>query len=107
MAAYLTGRPLVEMRVRDSMSVKILTCRETDSIEKAERTMQSAQVRRLPVTDGSGALVGILSLNDIALEAEREQRAPRPEISLTEVAQTLSAVCHRRATLSTAVAPPS
>ena len=34
--------------------------------------MEAAQIRRLPVKDASGALVGIVSLGDIALRASHE-----------------------------------
>jgi CBS-domain-containing membrane protein len=55
----------------------------------------SAQVRRLPVTDDGGCLLGILSLNDLALEAERGRASKLHEIEPAEVALTLSAVCRR------------
>jgi CBS domain-containing protein len=78
------------------MSKSVITCVSTASVEHAEQLMQLAQVRRLPIVDAAGVLVGILSLNDIALAAERDRKAPDPALRLDSVALTLSAVCHPR-----------
>ena len=59
--------------------------------------MAQAQVRRLPVLDERGALLGIVSLSDVAREAEREMTEAQPEISEMEVRGTLAAICHRTA----------
>lgn len=72
MAAYTQGRPLREMRVGEVMSNKVHACRMADDLEVAERMMKTRQVRRLPVLDTDERLVGMLSLNDLALRAARE-----------------------------------
>jgi CBS domain-containing protein len=99
MAAYLNGKPLQEMIVKDTMSRQVLSVRASDSIDAAERLMRGAQVRRLPVTQPSGMLVGILSLNDIAREAGRERTNRSPGVERDEVAVTLSAVCRPRSSV--------
>jgi CBS domain-containing protein len=96
MAAFLNGRPLQDLHVKDVMSRQVLSVRPEDSISSAEILMRRAQIRRLPVVNHTGRLVGILSLNDIALEAEREQGARSPDLGLNDVALTLSAVCRPR-----------
>ena len=58
--------------------------------------MTANKVRRSPVTDNDGRLVGILSLDDIAREAARERSQVRKEVSDAEVGETLSAVCEVR-----------
>jgi CBS domain-containing protein len=50
------------------MSDHVLTCRPDDSVADAAGIMASHQLRRLPVTDEDGKLVGILSLGDIAVD---------------------------------------
>ena len=50
------------------MSDHILSCRPDDSVADAAGIMASHQLRRLPVTDENGKLVGILSLGDIAAD---------------------------------------
>jgi CBS domain-containing protein len=96
MAAFLHGKPLHDLAVGRVMSKSVITCLPTASVEHAEQLMQLAQVRRLPIVDDHERLVGILSLNDIALAAERDRKAQDPALRLDIVALTLSAVCHRR-----------
>jgi CBS domain-containing protein len=69
MAAYTQGKPLSEIPIWSVIaghSGRVHTCRAEDTLEQAEHVMQQAQVRRLPVIDDRGTLVGILSLSDIA-----------------------------------------
>jgi CBS-domain-containing membrane protein len=90
MAAYTQGRPLREMRVGKVMSSKVHACRMADDLDVAEQIMKSRQVRRLPVLDSDERLVGMLSLNDLALRVARE-------VSTDEVASVMAAVCAHRA----------
>lgn len=100
MAAYTQGRTLVDLAVEIAMAREVFTCLETDSLIQAEEVMRAHRVRRLPVLDGNGHLQGILSLNDLALEAAREQGKRGREVSAQEVSATMAAVCeHRRPTL--------
>lgn len=49
----------------DVMSTDLVTAREQDTIEESVRKMHEHGVRRLPIVDEVGALVGILTLDDI------------------------------------------
>jgi CBS domain-containing protein len=69
MAAYTQGRPLWEIPVRAAMSSEAWTCHPDDALKDAVRTMRHRQVRRLPVVDAQGHLLGLLSLTDVALAA--------------------------------------
>lgn len=51
--------------VSDVMSDDLVTAREHDSIETALKKMEGEGVRRLPIVDADGMLVGILTLDDI------------------------------------------
>jgi CBS domain-containing protein len=66
MAAYTQGRPLTAIRIADVMTRHVHACRANDTLERAASLMADARVRRLPVLDGAGRLVGILSMADIA-----------------------------------------
>jgi CBS domain-containing protein len=59
--------------------------------------MRDARVRRLPVVDERGALVGLVSLADLAREAEHERRLSQPPLSRIEIGATLAAICAPRA----------
>jgi CBS domain-containing protein len=101
MAAYTQGQPLSQIRVRDAMSRGVQSCRPGQDVAEAERTMRDAQLHRLPVVDEADQLLGVLSLADIAREAEREQRLKRQEVTVTEVGATLAAISRRRAGVAT------
>jgi CBS domain-containing protein len=69
MAAYTQGERLDAIAVGIAMSRSVYTCRATDALTTAEATMRLHQVRRLPVIDDDGHLVGIVSLSDFARNA--------------------------------------
>lgn len=95
MCALFKGRPLSQLTVSEAISdqQQVYVCQEDDSLAQAEELMSSARVRRLPVIDGSGALVGVISLADLAREASRQQDLSDREISDAEVHETLAHIC--------------
>jgi CBS domain-containing protein len=95
MAAYTQGRPLNDIHVRSAMSEACFAIGPRDPIIAAERVMRDHQVRRLPVVS-DGQLVGLVSLTDITCEAARENGSHLSDVTLDEVAVTLSAVCQPR-----------
>lgn len=58
-----------EVTVGDVMRRDVVTCAPGDPLLHAVRQMEERGLRRLPVADHSGSLVGILSLDDIAIHA--------------------------------------
>jgi CBS domain-containing protein len=59
-----SGHP-AQVEVQECMTTAVLTCSPTDDLQAALRLMQGHQVRRLPVVDAEGRLVGMLSLADL------------------------------------------
>ena len=49
----------------DMMTEDLVTAKQQDSIESALQRMQENGVRRLPIVDETGALVGILTMDDL------------------------------------------
>ncbi len=96
MAAWMQDRPPSAIPVLHAMSQALVRCAPDDSISVAEDTMRSKQIRRLPVLDGDGRLVGIISLADIAREVERERRRGAREVAPDEVSTTLASICEPR-----------
>lgn len=90
MAAYTKGLPLASIPVSTAMSKTIYSVSNEDSIESAEDLMRHHQVRRLPVLDKQKKLIGILSLNDIALAYKN--RSLGSAVKATDVAKTLASV---------------
>jgi len=62
-------------KVRDCMSPDPTTVREDQDVDEAAQTMQQKQVRRLPVLDRNGKLVGIVALADVVAEAGKKDVA--------------------------------
>lgn len=97
MAAFLQGVALTGSVVTSAMSKEVFSCSPDDDISTAERIMHDRQVRRLPVIDFNGRLVGIISLNDIAREGEQEAELKKTrEISDAEIARVMASVCAPR-----------
>jgi CBS-domain-containing membrane protein len=85
------GKSLAELRVRDAMATRVLSCRPSDALGQAEKIMRQGQIRRLPVLDEQGVLRGMISLADLAREAARE--SPDRALTRTEIGETLAAIC--------------
>lgn len=101
MCALFQGKALQELRVSNAMTKQVQVSRPSDSLADAEKAMREARIRRLPVVDEQHALVGMISLADLAQEAARERTATSQEITETEIGDTLAAICeplHRELT---------
>jgi CBS domain-containing protein len=97
MAAYIQGASLTESLVTSAMSKQVCSCAPDDDIATAEKLMREKQVRRLPVIDTQGHLVGIVSLNDMAREASREAEMKKArEVSDAQITRVMAAVCAPR-----------
>lgn len=101
MAAFTTGKPLREIEVGAVMSSDVHACRPESTILAAEKTMREAQIRRLPVVDTEGCVIGVLSLADLAREVEREHVSGSHDVTDRELGTTFEAITRPRA-----AAPP-
>ena len=77
MAAYTQGKLLREIPVSAAMNKSVHSCKPNDTIASAENLMKEKQIRRLPVIDNDGNIVGILSLNDVVERRHRNGRRRR------------------------------
>jgi CBS domain-containing protein len=108
MAAQLRGRSLGELRVRDAMARELRSCNPGDSLAEAEAIMREAGIRRLPVVDGSDCLLGVLSLADVAHEAEREREVLDAQLTADQFGSAVSSFRKpRRVGKRTQVAGPT
>ena len=67
------GRDPNSTRVEDVMTGSLVTCRADDDVENAVWAMAQNQLRRIPVVDDSGQLVGIISQADVATRLNEPQ----------------------------------
>ena len=84
-----------ELRVRDVTCRAAVVCHADDHLRAVLKIMAAEQVRRLPVVDHEGALVGVLSLDDVTLQARHHDDTDRPPVSFEDVMNTLRAIYHR------------
>jgi len=88
MAAFWQERVLSQIPVTTAASRMVFSVHPEDRLEVAEEIMKKQRVRRLPVTDQGGHLLGLLSLSDIARHTGRSSH----QVPGDEVARTLSAI---------------
>jgi CBS domain-containing protein len=97
MAARFQEKSLTEIPVREAMASDVRACNPGDSVAHAEALMAEARVRRLPVVDDAGQVVGVISLADFAREAARQHASEDPAISQAEIAAVLAIITEPRA----------
>jgi CBS domain-containing protein len=62
-------------RIEKMISLSPVSCRDGENIDACERLMQEHQIRRIPVVDGEGRCIGIVSQADLALLEKPEKVA--------------------------------
>lgn len=62
-----------ELQVQDVSLPRVFNCRAKEDVLLALQTMTSQNVRRLPVVDDDGKLIGILSIDDLLLQSDKRQ----------------------------------
>jgi CBS domain-containing protein len=92
------NKPASQLTVGDVATGKVWACGPDDDVHVALDTMAMQRVRRVPVTQ-DGALVGIISMNDLVLAAGAD-KAVRND----EVVGTLKAICAHHAAPAAAAA---
>ena len=70
------GHTSPDCKVSEAMSSNVKTCKVGDSVDDVMKLMGSEQVRRIPIVDERGELVGIVAQADIAREAD-DKKAER------------------------------
>ena len=106
MAALTTGKALAELRVAGSMSKQVVSCLPQEDLQAAAQRMGKHGVRRLPVVDGTGKLVGILSLNDLAAAiAEGSPPALTNNVAAAQALRVLEAVSRHRSAVPSRTTP--
>ena len=92
MAAFLSAAPLASIEVHEAMARDVFACAPIDPVTAAERLMGQRQIRRLPVVDPLGRVLGVVSLHDLAREAERGGGRRRPDVPDVDISRTLAAI---------------
>lgn len=64
-------------QVREAMTERVTTCRPDDDVDDVMTVMGKEQVRRIPIVDERGTLVGVVSQADVAVRADDVKAAGR------------------------------
>jgi CBS domain-containing protein len=67
------GRDPRSTAVGDVMTTDVVTCLPQESVEMAMEQMATRQVRRIPIVDRDGSLVGIVAQADVATRIANPQ----------------------------------
>lgn len=97
MALTTRNKLAADVTVGEVIGGAAKTCAPDDDVSAALKTMQSEQLRRLPVVDDEGRLVGILSLNDVILNSKKGKSKKGAHVSHAEVMDALKALSQHRA----------
>jgi CBS domain-containing protein len=71
--AVADNKDCASTRAEDIMSVDIHTAKPNDRVVDAIQKMGDKQVRRIPVTNENGYLVGMISMADVAVETRQDR----------------------------------
>jgi CBS domain-containing protein len=93
MAGYLRGCCLRDMRVHQAMSQRLISCEPRHTVADVEQLMQRQQIRRVPVVDPVGKLLGIIAFGDLARAAVSN---PLRIAAAPGLARTAAAIGERR-----------
>jgi CBS domain-containing protein len=84
------GQRASEMFVRDVVSPKLFTCTSDDDVHTAMKTLRTEGIRRLPVIDREGALIGVFSIDDVSVKARAHPL--KKDISYEDIEDTYKAI---------------
>ena len=90
MASQIQGKNPADLPLSSLVPGRVDTCREDSDVESVLATMADRQIRRVPIVDRNNRLVGIVSLNDLALHALGNDR------HMKQVAKTLAEISRHR-----------
>lgn len=94
MAAFTQCRAIDQLLVNIAMAGHVVAVGPETFISEVEALMANKHVRRLPVVDGEGRPIGMVSLNDLAIECVQ------PDTRMTngpaKIAHVLAAICAHR-----------
>jgi CBS domain-containing protein len=79
-----------DTKVGDVMSRDLFTCGPDDNVKEALKTMEAHQVRRVPIVDDQGRLLGIVAQADLATKTEKPERVAKAVESISQASEAES-----------------
>lgn len=93
MASAMRDKNPSHISVEEVMTGQVYAVEPEDNIDQALQLMQEHKIRRLPVINPEGDLEGILSMNDIVLNAGAPDGAAGDVIAYADVVKTYQDIC--------------
>jgi CBS domain-containing protein len=79
--AVAEGLDISKTKVADVMTTEVETCNKNDLVHDILQVMEREQVRRVPITDREGRLVGIVAQADVAVDYMGERQQGKREVA--------------------------
>ena len=96
MALTTRNRLASDVTVGEVINGAVKACAPDDDVSAALKTLRSEQLRRLPVVDDEGKLLGIISLNDVILHSKQGKSKKGAHVSHADVMDALKALSQHR-----------
>jgi len=78
------GKDASNAKVSEAMSKNIRSVKEDASVDEVLRVMKSAEVRRVPVVNKNDEIVGIVSIGDLAVETNQDNKVGKAIEDISE-----------------------
>jgi CBS domain-containing protein len=78
------GHASPDCPVREAMTERPVTSREDDDLDDVMKIMGREQVRRIPIVDERGSILGVVAQADIVRDAKDDKRAERTVEKISE-----------------------
>ncbi|HEU0014012.1 MAG TPA: CBS domain-containing protein [Longimicrobium sp.] len=89
--AVAEGKDAMQCKVSEVMTTEVETCNKNDTLRDVLGVMEREQVRRVPITDREGRLVGIIAQADVLTDVNSHNA----EHHVTDTLETISQPSHR------------
>ena len=78
------GKDLSSARVTEAMTKSVRSVNEDSSIDDVLRVMKSGEIRRVPVVNKNDEIVGIISIGDLAVETNQDDKVGKALEDISE-----------------------
>jgi CBS domain-containing protein len=78
------GKDASSARVNDVMTKNVRSVKEDASVDEVLRVMKGAEVRRVPVVNRNDEIVGIVSIGDLAVETNQDNKVGKAIEDISE-----------------------
>ena len=78
------GKDPSNARVNDAITKNVRSVKDDSTVQDALEVMSRAQIRRVPVVNGSNEIVGIVSMKDIATETRESGQVGKTVEKISE-----------------------